>query len=166
MPYYRCDLDIPLPPDEVCRRLQSMIGKRPAFLDQLWGAWKHTGPPFYGSLDGWNLKMSRNIHYRNSFLPQIKGTVAPTGGGTRLELVMHVHLAVAVFMLIWLFFVISFVAAALTSSAREPMMLYVPLGMMLSGIVLPIAGFYPEAFKARRLIASAMSVPGPVLGIG
>jgi len=160
MPYYRCDLEAPLPPETVTQRLQAMIGERPGFLDQLQNAWnRKAGPAFYGSLREGSFRISRNIRYNNSFLPQIRGRIEQTGGGTRVALVMFVHPAVAVFMLVWISIAASIVSVVFRASAG-PYATYILLGMLLFAIVLPVAAFYPEAFKAKRLIASALGNTG------
>ncbi|MBZ5525264.1 MAG: hypothetical protein LAP21_23805 [Acidobacteriia bacterium] len=160
MPYYRCELEVPLPPETVTQRLQVMIGEKPGFLDQLKNAWKRSGGPvFYGSLRDGSFRISRNIHYRNSFLPQIRGRIEPTGGGTRVALVMFVHPLVAAFMLFWLFMVASFAIVGV-GQPGDPYATYIPLGMLLFGIALPAISFYPEAFKAKKLITSALEMTG------
>jgi hypothetical protein len=160
MPYYRCDLEVPLPPETVAQRLQGMIGTRPGFLDQLQDLWNRKAEPvFYGSLGDGSFKISRNIRYNNSFLPQIRGRIEPTGGGTRVAMTMFVHPAVAVFMLVWCFGAASGAIFAF-QSLNGPYAIYVPMGIFLFMIALPTAGFYPEAFKAKRLIAEALGNTG------
>jgi hypothetical protein len=160
MPYYRCDLEVPLPPETVGQRLQEMIGRRPGFLDQLQDLWnRKAGPVFYGSLSGGSFKISRNIRYNNSFLPQIRGRIEPTGGGSRVAMTMFVHPAVAVFMLIWSLGAAAGGAVAF-QSLDGPYAIYIPLGILIVVIALPTAAFYPEAFKAKRLIAEALGNTG------
>jgi hypothetical protein len=57
--------------------------------------------PYLGTLDGYKFEIRRIIHYRNSFLPIIKGEIRPDAGGSSIEITMHPHL-VAIVLLIGL----------------------------------------------------------------
>jgi hypothetical protein len=63
-------------------------------------------------------------------------------------------------MLFWLGIVGS---VAMPIGYTEPMSL-VPLGMLAFGLLLPVAAFFPEAFKAKRLITDLLreGLPQPV----
>jgi hypothetical protein len=47
--------------------------------------------PYIGVLDGYKFQVRRIIHYRNSFLPYIKGEICPDGSGSSIELIMQIH---------------------------------------------------------------------------
>jgi hypothetical protein len=161
MPYYRFQLEVNLPPEVVAERIRAVTAGRPkGFFPQLKERWNNAPNLFWGTVEGTSFSLQRNISYQNSFLPQIKGKVLLGGFGTRLDVTMHLHPAVAVFMLFWLGIVGS---VAMPIGYTEPMSL-VPLGMLAFGLLLPVAAFFPEAFKAKRLITDLLreGLPQPV----
>jgi hypothetical protein len=121
---------------------------------------RELGVPFIGSVEGSTFHLRRDIRYRNSFLPQVRGRVEAMVGGSRIFVTMHLHPVVGVFMLIWLGGV-GFGALAVLASAHVgagPTL--IPFGMLVFGIALTLGGFYPEAFKARRILEQGVGIAG------
>lgn len=134
-------------------RLQSATRPPRGFLETLRnsvGASNKPGQPFVGTVGRSSFRIERDIHYRNSFLPRISGSVAPVARGSRILLTMFIHPLVAVFMLVWLSIAGSFVWEALIKGESSD--IYFSTAMFVFGILLTLGGFVPEAVKARRLL--------------
>jgi hypothetical protein len=58
--------------------------------------------PFAGQAAGNRFVFSRQIAYRNSFLPIIEAVVTPDGRGARIEIQMRLHPFVLAFMTVWM----------------------------------------------------------------
>jgi hypothetical protein len=105
--------------------------------------------PFIGSVsDDW-FKIHRDIRYRNSFLPMIRGRVTPNGFGSRVDVTMSLHPLVGLFMIFWLG------GVGLSAFAIRSASSVIPVGMFIFGAALTAAGFFPEAMKAKQLISNA-----------
>ena len=159
MPFYRYELVSTLQPETVLRRVGTLVREAPGFLQSVKESfWKRPedAPPFIGKIEGNAFRMHRNIRYRNSFLPQVRGSVVSTPVGTTLRITMHLHPVAAVFMLVWLGAVATGALAAFTSQCESIASALIPAGMLVFGIALTVGGFYPEAFKARRLLEQAV----------
>jgi hypothetical protein len=159
MPLYRFQVDALLSPGEAMRRLQSLVHPDPGLLRSASGWF---GPrvddamPFVGRIEGNVFRIHRRIRYRNSFLPQVLGVVNATPKGTRLSLTMYLHLLVALFILAWLSWVGMGALMALAHWGTGEFRIE-PVAMLVMGIALSVGGFYPEAYKARRLLERALS---------
>jgi hypothetical protein len=94
----------PLPPAALGDRLRQAIGADP-------------GQPFSGSVTDVGFVITRLREYRSTFMPVLRGTLAPApGGGTRVRLRLSPPAVVIVFMAIWLGFLAA--VAALIGVAR------------------------------------------------
>jgi hypothetical protein len=148
LPYRRFAIETALPPAEVQARLRAAVEPRKSLR---WPSGDHKA--FEGEVRASGFELERIIDYRNSFLPRVRGTITPSTRGTRLAGTMRLHDVVAAFMIVWLTAVggacLVFVPRA---GSLEPAAL-IPLGMLVVGLVLPVAAFIPEARKARRLLA-------------
>ncbi len=81
---------------------------------------------------------------RNSFLPQIKGTIQPNINGTKIVVDLEVHTFVVVFMLFWLTFVgfaLVIGAIGVIHQGTNPIFLIFPLIMIGFGIGLVQYGY-------------------------
>jgi hypothetical protein len=118
--------------------------------------------PFEGTLDGARFELQRVIQYRNSFLPQIRGTIEPATAGCTVSLTMSLHPLVIAFAIIWLMVVSAgacvAVAAALGQS-RVQAGTFIPFGMLLFFGILVSASFHFEARKAERLLREILVAP-------
>ena len=153
MPFYRFEFEVTEPLDTVVMRLQSATRPPRGFLETLRnsvGASNEPEQPFVGTVGRSSFRIERDIHYRNSFLPRISGSVAPVSRGSRILLTMFIHPLVAVFMLVWLSIAGSFVWEALTKD--ESSNIYFSITMFVFGVLLTLGGFVPEAVKAKRLL--------------
>jgi hypothetical protein len=158
LPYRRVELSSPLPIANVLQALSDAVAP-PRSLRLGLGR-----DPFEGTVTGTEFRIHRIIGYRNSFRPQISGTVAPDGQGSRISITMRLHAVVAVFMAIWfggVFMVgVAFTAATLAGGASVELALF-PLAMLLFGGLLCLGGFSYEARKAERLIMLLVQAEPP-----
>lgn len=155
MPFYRFEIEVNAPPPVVVERLRAIVRGKLSFWESVRQSFPFNqadGAPFIGSVQEDSFKLRRNIRYRNSFLPMIRGTIASYGVGTRISVTMFLHPVVAIFMIFWLGMVTWVAVSRPTASP-------IPWGMLAFGIALTVGGFIPEAIKAKRLISEAVSDP-------
>jgi hypothetical protein len=153
MAFYRFQFHSRLGAQAVLERIQSLTRDPPGFgqsFKESFGWRPAAVPPFIGKAEGSNFNLHRDIRYRNSFLPRIRGHIDVDAEGTRIDVTMHLHPFAFVFMLFWLGGV-GLAGIAMLSHGRPPQSL-IPLGMFAFGVALTLGGFFPEAFKARRLL--------------
>jgi hypothetical protein len=119
--------------------------------------WFRLGPgmrPFEGTVAGLAFDMRRIMSSRNSFLPQIRGTITPNSGGCRISLTMRLHLGTMLFMVVWLagLLVVAFGFASAAFNGAEVWVATLPLGMLLFVWGLSAGAFSLEARKAEELL--------------
>ncbi|MGB8918322.1 MAG: hypothetical protein WCC89_15810 [Candidatus Sulfotelmatobacter sp.] len=153
MPIYRFHLDVDAPRQIVADRLRVVVGDKPPFWKSLFTGWwsrDPTSPPFVGIVDDDSFRVRRDIRYRNSFLPLVRGRFISTHTGTRVNVIMFIHPLVALFMVFWLGTV---GYGAFRGLSDSPFV----WGMFVFGVALVVGAFVPEAIKAQRLISEAMT---------
>lgn len=158
MPFYRLRLHTRLSPADAMQRLASLVRGSPSFGETLSKAFSFGGVPdhqyFIGQAQGDRFSIHRNIGYRNSFLPKIKGRICSEFPGSLIEVTMHLNAFTALFMAFWLgvvgFVALTAVSRGLTLNAA------IPAGMFVFGILLLTVGFFPEAIKARNKLKSLL----------
>ncbi len=159
MPFYSCQIESPLTSEAALLRVRGIVREAPGLIQSIkesFGGLTESSPPFIGAVDGATFRMRRDIRYRNSFLPRVRGSVVSSPSGATVFLTMHLHPVVFVFMLFW-HVLIGFVAViALMSPQCSFRTVGVPVGMFFFGIGLTASGFYPEAVKARRLLEQVL----------
>ena len=124
--------------------------------------------PFEGQVVGGGFQFSRNISYRNSFLPQIRARIELDPQGTVVQLRMSLHPLVVAFMAFW----IVVVSLALFGSlASEKQGALIPGAMILFALALTAGGSIPRRSKlsassGRRLRQppnTRLKLPAPVV---
>ena len=155
MPYRRVEIISPLSFAEVERRIASLVGPRRSFMEYFWRRPDPSDRPFEGKADGeGRFRFYRRIYHRNSFLPRIRARIEPDPRGTVVRLVMYVHPAVVAFMLFW----IGAVLMGFFTIERSDRL--IPGGMLLFAVALTLGAFYPEAFKAERMLRAELQAEG------
>lgn len=104
----------------------------------------HPGQTYEGQMDGADFYMRRLIGYRNSFLPQISGTIYRTDEGTTIKVKMNIHGGIIVLLLPWFVGII----AAIVMLLKQPddfLALPIPLGMLLFAYGLIMIPFKKES---------------------
>jgi hypothetical protein len=153
MPLYWFHFDMAQQPQEVAERIRSVVREAPGWLESFRTIWRldeTSSTPFIGTVGDDCFKIRRDIRYRNSFLPMIWGRIIPIQPGTHVKVVMYLHPVVALFDLIW-FGAIGH-ALLIDSSSRSGLLV-----MFLFGVGLTVGGFFPEAFKAKRLLSNTLN---------
>ena len=161
VPLYRFQIRSSLPVQAVLERVCGLVRAAPGFwpsLKESFGSRPERTPPFIGKLEGNEFRIYRDIRYRNSFLPRIYGQVAESLRGTEINVTMSLHPLVTAFLLFWLG-AVGFGGVAALASANMKAAL-IPFGMFFFGVVLTLAGFFPEALKARRLLEQNLGSVG------
>jgi hypothetical protein len=146
-------IESPLPVERAAARLQEATGPRTLF---------RFGPrppqPFAGEVTGSEVRIERAIGYQNSFLPRIRAHLEPRAGGCRLVGSMSLHPLVAVFLVVWVAFLLMMGLPALLWLARgEPSpQAWTFLGMLAFAWVLSAGAFTVEARLAHRKLAALL----------
>ncbi len=164
MAFYRFQIDAPVPAATVVDRLRTAVGpmspfgrNRPAgfFATRPFGAdpGEKPDPPFVGTVQNDSFRLQRNIAHRNSFLPLLYGRISPTPGGTRINVTMSMQPLVFVFMLCWLAMA---GYGALTTRSTDRAILW---AMFAFGLLLAVAGFFPEVDRAKTLLSTVILSP-------
>jgi hypothetical protein len=127
-----------------------------AHVDPKSGFWSYRagGKNFRGEVSRDGFKLTRSIVYRNSFLPVIVGKFEPGPVGTRISVLMRLHLFVLVFITVWLSAagLAALIGLRFAASRREFGPALIPVGMFAFGCILTSAAFSYEAAKARELL--------------
>jgi hypothetical protein len=152
MPLREFHIDTPLSPAAALERLRTLVRAPTPF--RFWGPTSRDGDaPFIGHVRDNTFEFSRDIGYRNSFLPEISGSVVERKGGSRIEVEMWMHPFVMIFCSLWIGITsIAFVVSLIngTSGSALP-----AIGLVGAGAAIMALGFVPEANIARRLLTNA-----------
>ncbi len=112
--------------------------------------------PFQGDISRHGFKITRIIHYRNSFLPIISGKFLPGDAGVKVAIRMRLHPFVTAFMCVWFggvgLGVVAVVGGLLSGPAPASPMLLIPFGMLVFGWALVSGGFWCEAKEQKRML--------------
>jgi hypothetical protein len=159
-PFRRMTLQSPLPVVHVLKRIEQEVEPR-----RLW-RFSRTHRDFEGVVSRTNFKIMRIIHYRNSFLPIIVGTLQPRlEGGTRVEITMRLHRAVAIFMAMWEGALLAILASLLFCATRSAhgntrLAFAVVLGMVCFGYIMCAGAFNFEARRAGDVLTKIVNTAG------
>jgi hypothetical protein len=163
MPIYRFQIDVDVPPQIVAGRLRSIVRETPGEPFRMaWWSWRIRdagSSPFIGTVQDDSFTLRRDIRWRNSFLPVIRGRFTSTGTGTRVGVTMFIHPLTALFLAFW------FGLLGLGTLANPfPNSLFL-WGMFIFAIALIAVSFFPAAIQAKHLISAVLLGPRPVLGL-
>lgn len=144
LPVEKYQIQTRLQEDEVYQRIQNLISYE-----------------YLGTLSGNTFKISRNIRYRNSFLPEIKGSVEKLKGKTVVNISMNLKLFVKIFMIIWLslvglpsaiILIVLFRRLLFWNFENLSAFLLIPIGMFIFGYLLMLLAFRLEAISSVKTI--------------
>src|SRR5258706_1673881 len=146
MPLYGFHLDVPAPPAVVADRIRVVVGPVPTLWESVTRTFKRMwepGTPFIGTFDGRSFRMRRNIHYKNSFLPQIRARVAPNQTGSRVNVFMFMPPLSFIFMVIWCV-PLALASRTVLDGRHElpPVAALIPLAMLGFGLSLSMRAFF------------------------
>jgi hypothetical protein len=121
--------------------------------------------PYTGHITSSTFTMSRNINYRNSFLPVITGRITALGGQTQVNIKMRPVLIVSIFISFWLGIVGLICAAILLTGLIQfkdilqngfPFGIIIPFGMFAFGCLLTHFAFKTESKKSKEFLAKLL----------
>jgi hypothetical protein len=149
-----------LSPQEVHNRIAANIEPRAGIRLSLLP--RNTSKPYEGQVYNNQFTINRIIHYKNSFLPMIKGNISTYLGQTQIAITMKPHSFVLVFMSIWIGFVglacIGILIALAVKGNRlfgegYAVFAFIPFAMLVFGALLTYFAFKAESKKARQFLA-------------
>lgn len=159
MPFYAFHIDVPAQPDVVAERVRAAVASVPTLWQSIKSSWKGprpSGRPFLGKVEGRSFRIRRDIQYRNSFLPLIRGRIVPTPTGSRVNVFMFMHPFSFLFMVGWFGFLVATLWKVLDANIARS---FIPLAMIVLGLLMSVGGFFYEALKVMPLLSEAVFNP-------
>lgn len=154
LPFDQFTIKTYLSPDEVRSRLEGVVEAKQHFRRFSFNK-KHL--PYEGVVTDNSFKVTRIIHYRNSFLPIISGEIKEGLGDTVVEITMKPNLFALIFIAVWLVIFLTirasiggfffFPAPDNTSSAG---MFAIGVGIVAFVYLLVNGSFQFEAIKSKK----------------
>jgi hypothetical protein len=138
IPYYWFTITTDAPVAVVTQRLAAEVAPRTFF------PFRRPKQPFQGVVKEEGFKVSRVIHYRNSFLPIIGGRFQAQEQGTVIQVGMRLHWLVMVFIAVWC----GLIGGGFALEGRPGVGLPV-VGLMWG---LALAGFWFQAYQDRAVL--------------
>jgi hypothetical protein len=159
MLFYRFSFEVPESPDVVMVRLRCIVEEESEGHNSFKSVpqVEKRECSFLGTVEKNTFQIHRDINYINSWLPQIKGNLAPIPSGTRVDVRMRLQRSISLFTVFFATF--SAVITVLNFLYGNPdagVFAYVPMLLFVASVGLPVGCFYPEAYKARRLLAASL----------
>jgi hypothetical protein len=156
LPYRKLELHSPLATSDVVRVIAAAVEPR------RWLRSGARGCPFEGTVSSAGFEIQRIISYRNSFLPQIRGTISAAPTGSSIAVTMQLHVAVVVFISVWLgaVFLASLFSLTVLLSGDASLAALIPLAMLLFGTLVTSGAFAIEASKAEQLLRVLVEATG------
>ena len=156
LPYEKLIINTNLTSEEIIEKLNEYIEPYQPFRNKF----KPPNKPYNGKIDGNNFTIARNINYRNSFLPIVKGKIISDYQGSIINITLSLHPVIIVFIGFWLymtggmgfFFLISMI-----TSGEFMLGGLIPLGMFIFGCLLTIIPFKVEAKIAKKFLQDLFS---------
>ncbi|MDN5477606.1 MAG: hypothetical protein L0G39_11795 [Chryseobacterium sp.] len=132
---------------------QEIITRLSGFVEpKKFGFGRTSSKEYEGFINNNCFEINRMINYRNSFLPQIKGTIQKGNYGTQIEVTMKLHLFVFVFLLFWCGFVMFFLISLCLVQQKISVVFLVPVGMLLFVYALTMFGFKTESKESKEFL--------------
>ncbi|MEQ9317691.1 MAG: hypothetical protein RIF41_00980 [Polyangiaceae bacterium] len=147
-PYRTLTIETSLSPAEVHERLEKDVAPRRGTLRVF-----EVGL-YNGRVDETGFDFRRSISGRNSFLPNVVGTIEPTPFGSRVHVHLKMPTVVTVFLAFWLGMV-ALMAIPFLFAMPFPFNV-IPFGLLAFGTMLPKLGFNSEANLAERFLTDTL----------
>lgn len=160
MPFYLCDLKVPITAEAATSCMKESVGPPRYFLDDLLLRFDSSLAitPLFGTVQAESFWVWRRITYRNAFLPIVWGRIIHAPTGIRIRLAMFLNPIGAVFALVSLSLTGMFaLLSVVAQGGAKRWDNYVPAAMFVFVLVLVCARFFPEAIKAKRLIEDILA---------
>ena len=120
--------------------------------------------PYQGTISEDSFQISRIIHYRNSFLPVIRGRFETHQNGTAVQVQMSLHPIVIAFLGFWFFFWYSATVPMALAGAMPSEMAVIFLGMPIVMIFVFLCAFWVEANRSCRELTAIVQGQTPNAG--
>lgn len=143
LPYNTFTISTPDALSVVLQRLNAKVEPTKVFRFST----KHA--PYQGSISEEGFKISRIIHYRNSFLPVIKGRFEVQSHQTIIHIEMSVHPFVMAFLGFWFLLWYGAIAPITLTGAMPKYIAPVFVGMPILMLVVFWLAFWLEANRSR-----------------
>jgi hypothetical protein len=149
--------------EEVLKRIAENIQHRQEFSFSTFS--RNYSKPYTGEINSTTFTMTRNINYRNSFLPIIKGQVIPFLGQTQVNIKMRPTIFALIFISFWLGIVTLFcIGLLLVGLLRFRQILQtgfspgflIPFAMFVFGCVLLHFSFKRESKISKDFLATLL----------
>lgn len=127
----------------VLQRLNAQVEPTKAFRFSK----KH--PPYQGTISESGFLISRIIHYRNSFLPVIRGRFEVESHQTLIHVQMRIHPFVMAFLGFWFLSWYGAVIPITLTGAMPNYMAALFVGMPIIMLIIFWVAFWPEANRSR-----------------
>ena len=166
LPYEHFIIITRLTTEEVTRKLRQIVGPEPAYT--IFNPRPNTGKEFSGEISDGKFKMHRNISYRNSFRPEIKGTISKDYNGTKIEIRMTLHIIVIIFLVVFLGFTGPLALAILPAmmnavkSHNFSYQNFIPAIMFVFACIITIGGFKAESLRSKKFIKNFFDDENPM----
>jgi hypothetical protein len=103
---------------------------------------------YEGFINGKNFEINRIIKSRNSFLPQISGSIHQNNYQTQIKVEMKLHWSVMIFLILWclfIFFSLIFIERKIVTFDS-----FIPFLMLIFAYFLTMYGFKSESKKSKE----------------
>lgn len=146
LPFERITYKTNLSEQEVLTRLSGFVEPKK------FGLGRNPIKEYEGSVNSNSFEIQRVIKNRNSFLPQISGTIQKNNGETQIKIIMKLHWVVFVFLIFWCGFVVLFLIGILVMEDLKSLEFFLPMFMLLFVYALTMYGFKSESKKSREYL--------------
>lgn len=144
LPYDSFTILTPDPLPIVLQRLNALVEPTKTFKFST----KHA--PYQGSISESGFQISRIIHYRNSFLPRIRGRFEVQSHQTLIHVQMGLHPFVMAFLGFWFFCWYSAIIPITLAGAMPNNMAALFIGMPILMLIIFGVAFWSEANRSRN----------------
>jgi hypothetical protein len=131
---------------EIIKRLSDATEpKRNAFASN-----RKSTKEYEGFINDDHFEINRIIRNRNSFLPQIRGSIQENNHKTQIDVKMELHVFVFVFLIFWCLFVLLFLIIVLITVEKISFDVLIPVGMLVFAYALTMFGFKSESMRSKE----------------
>lgn len=152
LPFERIVYRTNLSQEEIIKRLSDFVEpKKFSFV-------RNPVKDYEGSVNADSFDISRAITYRNSFLPEIYGSIQKNNYGTEIQVTMCLNGFVFLFTIVWCFIASFSFVIVLMKGIRDKAIaveFFIPLIMLLFMYGMTMAGFKIESKKSKEYLRKA-----------
>ena len=161
LPYERLIIKTSLGVAEARKRIEDVVEPR----KYLRGWFNYDHKPYHGEKVGDHFEINRVIHYRNSFLPNIRVDVLPAVMGSAVRVSMRPHPLTIIFMVFWLGVVGCISGAVAWPALHNGTLLSAPPDGLGLTVFMFVGGFKYESAQSKEFFRDLFQ-PGQVDDLG